>query len=847
MKKSVCWLLLICILVSHLALAETAAVTQTPSLGDVFAAAGLELPDRGESIEALNREIQDAMGVSAGTGFQPGMRLFTLLGMLGDRGLATRFDMPQDVWGQLWFMLDQGLAQYALTADAQLYGDENMPGSASVHAEIDAGMDNDRCFALDGNVRTDADNGDGTLITDGDGMYIRYNQESGDQRVKLPFVDEVFGQAQTEANAPEDQLAQMLSASFVKDADHWARAIDIVYERIAGQPEFGPLMRYAFEGASAPQDYVLTMQELVAACDRLLKDLSCDPEFIEEISNTALMDVIVQSYNASDYYNKLPDPAQMTAGQRKMLLFGAMSMAATALEELDRTQLPEGELRLHDGRVTLSYSEYRYSGRGYDNRLNFSYQPTQGGFALRATLMDSGETYQFAWSSGAPYDHHLSYSLSDGSEVRGVVTLDTDQTGFRFDLAADPFGAYAETMSLEVRKAGQGGYEITGHVGSGGRVYRLSGRGDAENGVIQGDFAITCADAYSPQYEMPVFDASYQAGNGMLNVYYNMDTGATGASYPETGNGWLDIYFAESDINVSVAGSYQSEGFEFGLVGHEADGVWSGEVLFAALEDGVSTPQMSGSYTLVQGRFEADLNLMDIVPVALRADWTDAALSAKLDTGELGQTAEFALDTDPDHFRLSLDTANNGELLSGFFLTSDVQDGLRHTEIGSRGTAVPGGEPKLTLDSRLDHLDDGWRYDLLFCTVEDGAQRVSVALTGEDHYSLDMSRSAPYTLSQRGDISVKLEGDAGVTGSYALDHRVRVDERKHREPKAPERIRLVDGEPEPSRDAMTGAEPEAEEEPEPQIEEEPEPQVGAEAWPQEPPAPTLRPVKSLKG
>lgn len=812
MKKLCCFLALMCLFTTQLALAEGNA------LKDLYEGSGLTLNEHQDSLVAMWGEMQNELGVLAdGEGFTPGTWLMRMINAQGEADkIASRFDMPEDDWEKLWFMLTQGLAQYELNGKLSLAGDESIPGGMDATVALDAGMDYDECFVMDGRVDAAVDNGDGTGDAEGDDMFMRWNQQTGERRIKLPFMDE----SDLNASQADQVWQQRLMNSMKENSAEWALMIDTLYEAICNQPELRPLVLYLFEGAPQPEDYALTTKGLLRACDRLLKDLAVNTGFIEAMSKTVVCDMLLEQMSYT---------GDLDANQRKLMMTGLLSAVAVSMDATDTSSMPTIELRISGGRVTFSSISGQSSYGGFDDKIDCSYQPlVGGGFELRSSRAtdDGNNAWQFGWMRRADHENHLSLTVRDRYETLGVITLDTDAGGCRFAFADSPESSYATYANVELSLTGADSYEISGLAVGSDVQLALSGGGNSQHGELQ----LSWADSSVPNVMLPIGSVSYTLQDGYISFDCALDDSPTGASNPFTANYTHQLSWTDNTVNLYARAQAQGEGVSFSLIADDRLGHWTGSTELYAIEWDEAQKVLDGSFDAQDNSLTAELRVYaeadaPYIPVEFKADWTDSALNAHAYT--MGSALDANLDIDPNHLILNL-IGDMAGTKAGIECMSVVQDGVRHTSVTAYDAdGVPSG---FMLDSKIDILDDGCAYDLKL-HADAAGDVVDVMLVGEDHYVLDMSKSDPFTLNQAGELTATMDGST-ISGSYDMNHRVYGGERKHREPKLPVRISENFEAPQPAAEPIPTEDDEVDE--------------VQDVEPDEEPQPTLKPVKSFK-
>lgn len=733
-------------------------------------------------LSALAQAQAGAPGRPGGGAFRPGAALLSLLRALDGGGRqGVRGEMPDGDWAGLLFMLGQGLAQYGLTAEGDLAMDapEAYGGDAALH--LSAGQDDDGCFAVDGDMTVRYDDGGGAVQALSDGLFLRRNDRTGEQRVKLPFEPELEGFARA------DDAPTLLMRSLLQDQEHWAAALDIAYEKLYFQPELTPLMRVVFDGGALPDSYVLDSNGLLAALRRTLKGLSADAEFASAIAGTKLLEAL-ELQGATGL-----DVASMTRTERGLLVSGALALASGQLENAE-IEGPPAMLSLR--------------------RL-------PAGFELVGSFEnEDGVTIQLGWKRGADGDH-LHYSRTEwryGETL--VVTLDAGSAGVSLAFG-NPLDGDAARGTLGIWPAGDG-YALQGEIKSYGARTTLEGACTAEAGARVGEFAMHFFDEQHPD-GVELLTAGYRFHEEALELYYNFSTEAV-EDNPTRAALALQLSSAPGRAAGRLRFEVNGEGFETALALDPRSDAFAGSVTHNLMTGGRMQPLLNGDFLLSPGALRCDLTLDAenmAIPVKLTAGWNDEALDARLDvapdgftqaalslaakrrsgawrgtlSAEAGQQIKL-LDFAVGPRALGVDMAKGAaQMLTGDGDLPDVKlwceldpanlqlSALTHGEYGDEGYALSG---------TAQGLPDGCAFDIRLAVLANGEEQASLGLTGEHHQQLNMASPTPFTMAQRADYVLTTAG-ATARGSVRLDHAVRVGEREHKEPDAGALSRTVNG------------------------------------------------------
>lgn len=326
MRRLISLLLLALLALSPASLAED-------RVGNVFTSAGLDAPEHSESIERLKSEIKSAVASGATT--------------------ANPYLMPDSDIEKVLFMLTQGLMQYDLIASASA-DVEHSEHSYDFKLDTSAGIDNDGCFALDGNIAATIYGEDGE--TDGensDDFYARQAEGSRDLTIKLPFEDPVTLSGET-TDQPSVQAYRLTEANH----DSVIKLLDIIARNLQRHDEIAWLVDVLRGEADIPETAYLKSDELIALMPDVLRELGTDGEFLSVLSGESMWPTI--EYLLRE--NGIDCPQDMPIWQRELFLAGGFANIAIQLEHsLAYSRYPAYTLCLSGRTLTLS-STNNYSG-----------------------------------------------------------------------------------------------------------------------------------------------------------------------------------------------------------------------------------------------------------------------------------------------------------------------------------------------------------------------------------------------------------------------------------------------------------------------------------------------------
>lgn len=866
LKKGLCFALAFCMILSGAAFAElqtssipaldAPAPTPRPSgagdwLAKLYADNGLEMESQEEAYGQIGREVSEALGMSPDGILRPGSKLLRFLTTMGNDELTgNHFQMPEGDWEKLRFMLTQGLLQYELNGKLHAEPADALGGErADLSVNMDAGIDNDQCLYMDGTVYSEVVNDQRETVIEGDDMYLRINQLTGEQRIKLPFMEEL----ESAVGMEDSELSTILLETLSRDAVHWANAIDILYARLRSQPELLPLFRFLFEGGSTPENYVLTFDELYVLIGRTLNDLAADEAFVSELANTSLLELIHASGSSGLNLNV----ADMREGHRKMAIMSLLTVFSSQYARNEYDAYFEGELRVSNDRATLYVITDPGDYGSFETKLDLSYLVVgEGSFEFRATYTDQDGTSNFSWAHGkGTYDALRFAKCNRYASDTMLCTLNIDKDGVSFEFGTSLEREDASIIKLEIKRGTRpGSYrlvgELSGMMDEGLLRYELTGNGDKDSGAFE--LRVFGKTIYGrgqlPQEGVLVGNASYAVSGEHTDLRYTFDNTLLGFYRPIKTSYTYTLDTKSDAVALNVEQKMNDSEMQMRINAHKQADVWLGDLNVGAtvLDQNVSDI-LSGTFMLFPDSFTAGLtfNAPDTnlhVPIGFEANWSESAINAKLEAnvgapyrilmnarmteesayegtfswqntqaaptdfawftfsptgysykmnGNLFNmiplpAVEYAMDSNPNNMRY-INIIDEGTGLTGYRFSSIVESDTRHTALTILN---PSMDPQTyALDSKIDVDPEGNRcaYDIRL-TLPLSTESVQISLTGEDTMTLDMSSGDPLKLTQNA--SFRMEGPYSPTivGNIELNHRFHVDERKHKAPKEPKRI-----------------------------------------------------------
>lgn len=808
MRKWLCAILSACLLVTQIALAET------PQMGvgeqtRRFMADNMEAVNDAQSYQQIGREVSEALGRGEDGLLKPGTRLLRLLTMpQGDELTGNHFEMPSGDWDKLIFMFVQGLMQYEVKGSLHMEPGQPLSGALDGTIEMDAGYDSDGCLAMDGSVLGTLVDTDGSVETQGDDMYARINQRTGEQRVKLPFMDELIaGQRAQEPESGGEMLINRLS----QDATHWADALDVLYENLRNQPELLSLFRHWFEGGEASGDVTLTTGQLYQILGRALNDISADERFADALSQTALLDALYTDGALSF------DPTAVSAMQRKFVLMGYLTVAAAEWNRQDKTGWPDGTLSVRADAVALdmTFGQDRYGD--FSAKLDALLSRGADGAKLRVTLIDeSGDATGVRGTHTARVDcagdaRTLLYNFVDSYGGDGWhLWLQTGDDGLEIEFGGDNDGDPCGNLRARKLDAADS-YGIQGELGTRDRLYyRLDGVGGVNGGVASGQIALDCF-RYEDSEPASMASVSYALGGGQIQLSAHLDNSEI-MQTPTVLNVVLSGIKTDDELDLSARCEYNDggsglflsmRGIAFHIDGVKRGSEWTGKLSLAAVVGTqVQEAVVSGDYALTQredgGELDADLTVVNEslkIPVHVAASVGARSLSLLVSALENYKLA-LGANLDPDDLLLNCAVSVGALALVEIKLSSHLDDEQRRSalEVTQSGTSVQ----RVEIDSRVSPIESGYAFEHKLTAQPALGDLVSAVIDGEATSVLDMRSGSPLVMRQAASFGVETEYGA-VTGEFELNHRFHVDERKHRAPKQPQRIeeRIEPATPEP--------------------------------------------------
>ncbi len=473
-------------LILTLALLIPAPALAASDLAEAFAAAGIALPDYSDSIDSLSGEIRAAYGSArdAQGRFRPGAMIVALANSGGQFNphAANPYLMPTDPDEKLAFMLAEGLMQYALQGRLTAYTPDADPTSWTFDASMDAGLDNDKCLVVDGNLDVSSTFQSGPDRSDSDGFYLRYNQETNATRVKPPFADELVTEEQ-DAALPEP--ARIIKQSFQDDAAAWADAIDLLYVHLAAQPELMPVLSWLCEGAAMPDHWSLDQSQLVPILRRLMTALGTDARFTEALSKTKLLEAIDAGTGESHIALK-----SLTQGMRgAAIALGLCTVANSLVVANDPFANMEFAARLDLGALRLSartgtHPDYPPQ---FDQTFELILRHGENGRLLQANWGDPYDAYTLNISAdNGRCDAALQYGSRNSGASLGVARLSIAKDRLHLTFL-DPTNSAPLMAELDLRRKDSGAWRLTGYASEGDQqLYSLEGAGDLSSGSAKG-------------------------------------------------------------------------------------------------------------------------------------------------------------------------------------------------------------------------------------------------------------------------------------------------------------------------------------------------------------------------